>query len=651
MESEPFIADNTSPIAAPINTSQASTSSALDLELHADPSTQDLFDTIDQLVNIPQDLETSVDLPQESEPAIAALQRRNPNTPRDLSPPQTNPVIQRFLAENPRYQLLEASTTLPSSLLQSGRYEFNILDTQPFQVSPLAIMLSQLQGAIGLAEISQPGTITTFLETQPLPFPPLLEPYLALRQQFPLFLPYVHDAWQSDQQSIVLLENRTGLPTVKEVLASENISAAQILHWMQQILHFAIAASPWECSPSVLHVDNLKVDQGNVICLQQLLFVKGQRQPIGFDPSGNGSFVQPTVWENLRHVWLDLCQGLAPSLSDQLQPLLTHLQAATEVTQTELQSYLSDQSQQLSVAVPAAGDERIQQQTVFPNNGDAAPTLILPNQLIHLAAAGQTDDGRDRHHNEDFFVIEQQLQQCIDPHQHHVSGRGLYILCDGMGGHAGGEIASSLAAETLTQYLKTHWQEDLPDAQTLQKAIGAANDALFQVNEEKAGSNRMGTTLVMALVQDTHIHIAHVGDSRLYQLTHQSGLEQLTTDHEVGQREIRRGTTSEVAYARPDAFQLTQALGPRESEVLEPDIQLLTATEDTLLLICSDGLTDNQLLETHGEQFLQPMLNSQITLQHGVNELVSLANQHNGHDNITAIAILMRVQPQKILSR
>lgn len=650
LESEMLVANDTSSIAVSINASQAANLQASGVELKADPSTQDLLDTIDQLVSPPQELETTVDLARESEPVITALPTLTPNIPRELSPPQTNPIIQRFLAENPRYQLLEASTTLPSSLLQCGRYEFSILDTQPFQISPLAIMLSQLQGAIGFAEISQPGIIKTFLETQPLSFPPLLEPYLALRQQFPLFLPYVHDAWQSDQQSVILLENRTDLPTVKEVLASEDISAAQILHWMQQILYFAIASSPWRCSPSVLHVDNLKVDQGNVVCLQQLLFEKEQ-QPIDFNPSrDNGSPVRTTVWENLRHVWLDLCQDLGPLLRDQLHLLLTHLQTTTEVTQAELQSYLSDQSQQLSVAIPTAGDEQVPQQTVVPENGEAAPTLILPNQLIHLSAAGQTDDGRDRHHNEDFFVIEQHLQQCIDSNQHHVSGRGLYILCDGMGGHDGGEIASSLAAETLTQYLKTHWQEDLPDAQTLQNAIGAANDALFQVNKAKAGSNRMGTTLVMALVQDTHIHIAHVGDSRLYQLTHQSGLEQLTTDHEVGQREILRGTTSEVAYARPDAFQLTQALGPRESKTLEPDIQLLTATEDTLLLICSDGLTDNQLLETHGDQFLQPMLNSQTTLQYGVNELVSLANQHNGHDNITVIAILMRVQPQKMSS-
>ncbi|NJR55213.1 MAG: serine/threonine phosphatase, partial [Acaryochloris sp. CRU_2_0] len=309
--------------------------------------------------------------------------------------------------------------------------------------------------------------------------------------------------------------------------------------------------------------------------------------------------------------------------------------------------YLSELNQQLSSATITSPVDLPLQSVTLGDEG-ATPTLILPNQLIYLDAAGQTDDGRDRHHNEDFFVIEQQLQHSISPHQHQVSGRGLYILCDGMGGHASGEIASSLAATTLSQYFKTHWQDHLPDADRLKQAIYAANQAIFQLNEEKAGagSNRMGTTAIVALVQDTHIQVAHVGDSRLYRLTHQQGLEQLTIDHEVGQREIKRGAKPEVAYARPDAYQLTQALGPREDGALRPDVQLFSVSEDTLWLICSDGLTDNQLLETYCDRYLLPMLNAQVTLQQGVNELVALANTHNGHDNITVIAILMKVQPQ-----
>lgn len=351
----------------------------------------------------------------------------------------------------------------------------------------------------------------------------------------------------------------------------------------------------------------------------------------------------PSIWDSLRTVWLDLLEGTP--LFIELSSFSAFLQEAVAVTPEVLQQHLNQCSQQLSSAT--ALEDRENRQSLETVTREAAPTLILPNQLTYLGSAGLTIDGRDRHHNEDYFVIEQQLIQRIDPHQHSVLGRGLYILCDGMGGHAGGEIASSLAAETLRHYFQTHWQDKLPDGQTIQNAIYAANDALFHKNEEKAGSNRMGTTLVMALVQDTHIHIAHVGDSRLYRLTHQYGLEQITIDHEVGQRDIQRGILPNVAYSRPDAYQLTQALGPRESTALVPDLQSLSVTEDTLFLICSDGLTDNDLIETHCDQHLLPLLQAQISLEQGVSNLVTLANEHNGHDNITVIAILMRVHPHK----
>lgn len=603
-----------------------------------EPSTEDLLDTIDRLVGDQSGKAIDSKGLNQSSAQTTAIQHLNGQ---DI--PSITAVIQNYLDQNPRYQLLETMIPQEPQFVDSGCLGLNILDTQPLQVSPLAIMLNQLQSAPNLADMSKPGAIKSFLATQPLPFPVVLEPYLALRQQFPLLLPYVHDAWQSEHQSVILLENRTGLPALKEVIANGQISPTQILRWLEQTLNFASACSPWQCMPSVLHKNNLKVDQGQILCLQQLLFEPGQFCPIKTE-QGSTSIQSPT-WDDLRYVWLDLLQGLGASLSDQFQPLLTNLQTAENVIQEELQDYLNDLSQRLPSVSPSAAPIQLQQSSMAET--DAAPTLILPNQLVHLAAAGQTDEGRDRHHNEDYFVIDQRLQQRFSPNQNQVSGQGLYILCDGMGGHAGGEIASSLAVETLTQYFQTHWQTEFPDTDMLKDAIYAANHALFQVNEEKAGSNRMGTTLVMALIQDTHIQVAHVGDSRLYRLTHQSGLEQITVDHEVGQREIQQGTDPAVAYARPDAYQLTQALGPRENEALDPDIQLLTATEDTLLLICSDGLTDNQLLEVHCDQYLLPMLNSQISLQKGVNELVLLANEHNGHDNITVIAILMRVQPQR----
>lgn len=613
------------------------------VDLSEEPSTAELLDTIDKLVNAPIEEPSTVEPLSQSNPQIALAQPMAAREDVESSSTHLNSILQRFLDQNPRYRLLEDISGLaPPTSAPEGHHEFNLLDTQPLHVSPLAVMLNQLQGATNPADMGKPGVIADFLEIQPLSFPAVLEPYLALRQQFPLLLPHVHDAWQSEQQSVVMLENRTDLPTLKETMMENTVTSNQVLHWLQQTLSFAVACSPWQCAPSVLHADNLRVDQGQILCLQQLIF-ETDLDAAQFDidsPSPHSS-----AWDNLRYVWLDLLQGLGAALATEIHPLVTHLQTAVDVDPEKLQMYLSEFRQQQSSAI--ATTEEVPNLQTDGGSGGAAPTLILPNQLVYLGSAGLTDEGRDRHHNEDYFVIEQQVNQYIGPHQQQVTGRGLYILCDGMGGHAGGEVASSLAAETLRQYFQTHWQEDLPDADVLKEATYAANHALFQVNEEKAGSNRMGTTLVMALVQDTHIHIAHVGDSRLYRLTQQYGLEQMTVDHEVGQREIQRGVAPEVAYARPDAYQLTQALGPRENEALVPDLQFLTVTENTLFLICSDGLTDNHLLETFCDQHLRPMLNAQLPLQQGVSNLVALANEHNGHDNITVIAILMRVHPQK----
>ncbi len=155
----------------------------------------------------------------------------------------------------------------------------------------------------------------------------------------------------------------------------------------------------------------------------------------------------------------------------------------------------------------------------------------------------------------------------------------------------------------------------------------------------------MGTTLVMLLIQDTQAAVAHVGDSRLYRLTRKGGLEQITVDHEVGQREISRGVEPSVAYTRPDAYQLTQALGPRDEHSISADVQFLDIAEDTLFILASDGLSDNDLLETRYSTHLLPLLSSGANLETGVRDLIDLANDYNGHDNITIVLIRAKVRP------
>jgi protein phosphatase len=149
----------------------------------------------------------------------------------------------------------------------------------------------------------------------------------------------------------------------------------------------------------------------------------------------------------------------------------------------------------------------------------------------------------------------------------------------------------------------------------------------------------------MLLMQNTKLAVAHLGDSRLYRLTPKGGLEQMTVDHEVGQREIAKGLSPSVAYARPDAYQLTQALGPRDADFVHPDINFFEIHEDCLLLLVSDGLSDHDLLETNWQTHLTPLLSSSTNLESGLSDLVDLANEYNGHDNITAILIRVKVSP------
>lgn len=210
-------------------------------------------------------------------------------------------------------------------------------------------------------------------------------------------------------------------------------------------------------------------------------------------------------------------------------------------------------------------------------------------------------------------------------------------------------MASTLAVKTLQQYFQTHWQtHQLPTKESIREAVLLANQAIYDLNQQdgRSGVGRMGTTLVLVLLQNTQVAVAHVGDSRLYRLSRKQGLEQVTLDHEVGQREILRGVEPAIAYSRPDAYQLTQALGPRDENFVNPDVQFLELSEDTLLILVSDGLSDNDLIEHHWHTHLEPLLTSEASLQHGVSRLIDLANQYNGHDNITAVLVRAKVSPK-----
>lgn len=536
-----------------------------------------------------------------------------------------------YLDQEQRYQLLEPLPP-PQEITE---VQVRVLDCQPFQLSPLEA------GA---------ESMTTIL------IPAIAKTYLAFESQFYQALPAIHDAWQQDGIQVILIADRSNWPKLTDLWRDNKAMPLQVLHWLFETTQLWAALEPWHCRYSLLELSNLRVDKDGVLALQRLyndtiehLTLKdlGQGWQRLFQES------QRTQFGSLLQLLKDLQNGDIQTIEDlrsRLEAVSAELQADesptlppdTAAAELELAIIKTEVAATPIEALPPVFQPDESQDS--PTESDI-PTLVLPMQLISLEDAGKTDVGRQREHNEDFFSIETTINKFESPHERSFQTRGLYILCDGMGGHAGGEVASNLAVSKLKQYFQTHWQEELPSEDTIREGVRLANQAIYDMNQQDARSGvaRMGTTLVMVLLQDTKVAVVHVGDSRLYRISPQVGLEQVTVDHEVGQREMSRGIEQEIAYARPDAYQLTQALGPRDENFINPGVQFLQLNEDTLLLLASDGLTDNDLLENNWHTHLEPLLKTEASLKHGVSNLIDLANQVNGHDNITAVVIRARV--------
>lgn len=584
-----------------------------------------------------------------------------------------------YLDDQQRYCLLKVLSSLDSLLQEQQAI---VLDCQPFQVSLLEALIT----AFSVSDETESENFKTLSQGIPV----IARPYLALSDIMPQAFPFVRDAWQQNGQQFLLLEDRSALPTLADVWVEKGhtLPLLQVLHTLYEMLELWDVLEPWGCRQSILEVDNLCLDEDHTLCLQQLyadlvdwpptlqdlahfwktLFPQSQQAQLGAvtallaDLEAGGLFSTDEVRSRIEAI----ANGLqtAPEVtgpteaSVQMQPPARSTAAVAPPDGTSLANNGLEPSLPPASTQPqwTLDDLTAIAKTELPADGDDMPTVVLPMQLFNLDDAGRTDVGQRREHNEDYFGIETQVITLQNPAGKTLHARNLYILCDGMGGHAGGEVASALAVDTLRHYFKLIWEKkpfqdglpyQLPSSDELLEAVRITNNAIYQVNQEddRLGSGRMGTTLVMLVIYNTNVAIVHVGDSRAYRYTRKRGLEQITIDHEVGQREIQRGVEPGVAYARADAYQLTQALGPRDDDFLKPDIHYLELNEDTLFLLCSDGLSDNNLIEQHVQTHIEPLISSKTNLDRGVAQLIDLANQCNGHDNITAIAIRAKVRP------
>jgi PPM family protein phosphatase len=241
---------------------------------------------------------------------------------------------------------------------------------------------------------------------------------------------------------------------------------------------------------------------------------------------------------------------------------------------------------------------------------------------LQYVAAAVTDRGRKRANNEDAFGYSTE--------------HGVYVVCDGMGGAAGGEVASSLAVDEVLRVLS---ERDAGTAlpRAAEEAVCAANGAIYSRAQRNPRLAGMGTTLVALVVEQDSAWVLNVGDSRCYRVRG-GRLEQLTLDHSLVEEQIRVGRMSRhEALRSPLRNVITRAVGTQDC--VTPDCFQFEAQSGDVFLLCSDGLTREVPDKAIGE-----LLGEDGPLEERVKRLVDAANEAGGGDNITCILVQARAK-------
>jgi serine/threonine protein phosphatase PrpC len=259
----------------------------------------------------------------------------------------------------------------------------------------------------------------------------------------------------------------------------------------------------------------------------------------------------------------------------------------------------------------------------------------VEGDVVEIVSGGVTDVGRVRTNNEDSFRILEPLN--------------LFILSDGMGGEAHGEVASALAVETIADYCAQPNEDSgvtlagvapdnwSADTKRLQNAVSQANFKIYDSAQKNPEQRGMGATLTAAWVNGSKLSVAHVGDSRAY-LLRNGALQQLTSDHSLVAEQVRRGIlTPQQAEESEMQSVLLRALGAHPEVQVDVDETELFPRD--VLLLCSDGLT-RMVTEPEIAGTLQAETNPVSAAQ----KLVDLANERGGLDNVTVI--VARVQDE-----
>lgn len=234
-----------------------------------------------------------------------------------------------------------------------------------------------------------------------------------------------------------------------------------------------------------------------------------------------------------------------------------------------------------------------------------------------------TDRGQVREHNEDSGGI-----------YYNSSGQMLAVIADGMGGHQAGDVASQLAVMNIQDHWKksTELHEPGQAEDWLKNLLQDVNKQIYDLSLQKEELKGMGTTIVVSIHSKDFTTIGHIGDSRCY-IHNESGFKQITEDHSLVSELVRTGQISEIdAEHHPRKNIVLKALGTEEE--ITPDVCSLGWEKDNKLLLCSDGLTDKMSITT-----LQEFIESDKQIDKIGKELVDLANQRGGEDNISLVII------------
>ncbi|MDC0835953.1 protein phosphatase 2C domain-containing protein [Geitlerinema sp. CS-897] len=495
------------------------------------------------------------------------------------------------------------------------------------------------------------------LDTHPGNFPDLpdrvpkaLEPYLKLfpyRWHLPQVYGQAGPPSQLRGRNVWLLENApiwqpdgqtwTLRPSLDE--AWDDASPLRQINWLWQMGQLWEPFSREGVAASLLDLDRLRVE-GGLLRLSDLAL--GRSQPV---------LVQlGRLWKR----WVDRTASPYREFLDRLCQKLETREIAT--------------SEQLVAAL------------------DRALDLTSQNYRYHTEIATLSDRGPSRVRNEDAcYPVSGQMPTASRVQGTEALTRQLAIVCDGVGGHEGGDIAANLAVHTIEQHLRHlatpkhrpssrddrnspvsadvpptpesgsrairngtgrhHWRNGLFSA--IEHAIFEANSAIADRNnlEQRQGRQRMGTTLVMSVTCDRDLFITHIGDSRAYLIT-RYGCYAITLDDDVATREVRLGYAFyREALQQTSAGSLVQALGMGSSIDLHPTITRFVLEDDCICLLCSDGLSDYDRIEQIWQQEIQPLIENG-NLRQGVKRLVAIANTSNGHDNVTVALTRVRVRPK-----